>query len=124
MFQIFENLLFRRFARAILATFVIAYTGSVQATTFGDALDANREQVREMFRSNAEPTARGAAWGEADLFLIGVADQASIPDGYEDYVCKVLYDYGFHGKKVKVQIVDIKELGKSGSWVYFRSKQC
>ncbi|WP_213380966.1 hypothetical protein [Allochromatium tepidum] len=65
-----------------------------------ETYSAQHEQVKQHFLSNEEKTTKDAIWTASDIFKVGVIDDGSRRDGYADYVCQVLYDYGFKGKKV------------------------
>ena len=45
-------------------------------------------------------------------------------DGYANYVCEVLYDYGFKGLGIWVQVVDIARLKQTGKWVKLGEAHC
>jgi hypothetical protein len=82
------------------------------------------EQVKQRFQSNEEKTAKDAIWTARDIFKVGVIDDGSRRDGYADYVCQVLYDYGFKSQKVWVQVIDIVQLSRNGKWVKLGESRC
>lgn len=101
------------------------------AALFAAALQANaetysaqHEKVKKLFQSNEEKTAKDAVWTSRDIFKVGVINDGSRRDGYADYVCQVLYDYGFKGKKVWVQVIDIVKLTRNGDWVKLGESRC
>jgi hypothetical protein len=97
----------------------------VSSNTFAaQSYSANHEKVTKLFQSNQEKTAKDAIWTTQNIFKIGVFDDASSRNGYARYVCSVLYDYGFKGKRVWVQIIDIIELTKNGKWVKLGEARC
>lgn len=65
-----------------------------------ETYSAQHEKVKKLFQSNEEKTTKDAIWTSRDIFKVGVINDGSRRDGYADYVCQVLYDYGFKGKKV------------------------
>ena len=63
-------------------------------------------------------------WTSIDIFKVSVINDGSRRDCYADYVCQVLYDYGFKGKKVWVQVIDIVKLTRNGDWVKLGESHC
>ena len=94
----------------------------LQATA--NEFSEQHQQVVALFKSNEEMATKDAVWTSAKIFKIGVIDNGTIRDGYADYACQVLYDYGFAGKKVWVQIIDIVKLTESGKWEKLGEKHC
>ncbi len=80
------------------------------------AQSSAHEKVKRHFQSGAEPTTKDAVWTQDDIFKVGVLNDGSRRDGYASYVCEVLYDYGFRGAKIQVQVIDIQKLVSEGSW--------
>lgn len=89
-----------------------------------ETYSAQHEKVKILFQSNEEKTAKDAIWTSRDIFKVGVINDGSRRDGYADYVCQVLYDYGFKGKKVWVQVIDIVKLTRNGDWVKLGESHC
>lgn len=89
-----------------------------------ETYSAQHEKVKKLFQSNEEKTAKDAVWTSGDIFKVGVINDGSRRDGYADYVCQVLYDYGFKGKKVWVQVIDIVKLTRNGDWVKLGESHC
>jgi len=100
----------------------IAMIGATQANA--EIFSAQHEQVKKLFQSNEEKTAKDAVWTARDIFKVGVIDDGTLRDGYAEYVCQILYDYGFKGKKVWVQIIDIIKLTRNGDWVKLGEAHC
>lgn len=72
-----------------------------------DGLDQARLKVKDVFSgSTDEPTSKDAAWSSPTTFKVAVLDDGTPRNGYAQYVCMVLDDYGFKGRAVTVQIVD------------------
>lgn len=90
------------------------------SASYGSAHD----QVQQLFQSDQEPTAKDAVWTQNDIFKVGLIDNGQSRDGYASYVCQVLYDYGFKGKSVWVQAIDISRLIRDGDWVKLGEAQC
>ena len=99
---------------------VSIFTGAAAAGTYGP----QHEQVKALFKSNAEPTAKDAVWTASDMFKVGVINDGTPRDAYANYVCSVLYDYGFSGKRIRVQIIDIARLTRSGEWKTLGEARC
>jgi hypothetical protein len=74
--------------------------------------------------ARAGPVAKDAIWTAKDIFKIGVIDDGSRRDGYAQYVCEILYDEGFKGHKVWIQVIDIVKLTQNGSWVKLGEAHC
>lgn len=89
-----------------------------------ETYSSSHERVKKLFKSSEEKTAKDAVWTDRDVFKVGVIDDGSRRDGYADYVCQVLYDYGFKGEKVWVQVIDIVKLTQDGSWVKLGESHC
>jgi len=102
-----------------LSLFLFA-TASVGA----EAYSANHEKVKTLFQSNEEKTAKDAVWTARDIFKVGVINDGTSRNGYAQYVCSVLDDYGFKGKGVWVQIIDIVKLTNNGKWVKLGEARC
>lgn len=89
-----------------------------------ETYSVQHEKVKKLFQSNEEKAAKDAIWTSIDIFKIGVINDGRRRDGYADYVCQVLYDYGFQGKKVWVQIIDIVKLTRNGDWIKLGESHC
>lgn len=85
--------------------------------------DAHKK-VQTLFQSGQEKTAKDAAWTAPDILKVAVFDNGSQRDSYAEYVWTTLYEYGFKGKKVWVQIVDFEKLVKDNEWVKLGQKTC
>jgi hypothetical protein len=105
-----------------IALSVVLSVMAVQASA--DTYSAQHEKVRKLFQSNEEKTVKDAVWTSRDILKVGVIDDGSRRDGYADYVCQVLYSYGFKGKKVWVQVIDIVKLTRNGDWVKLGESHC
>ena len=101
---------------------VAAMTVVTQANA--ESFSAQHEQVKKLFQSNEEKTAKDAVWTAQNIFKVGVIDDGTRRDGYAEYVCQVLYDYEFKGKKVWVQVIDIIKLTRNGDWVKLGEAHC
>ena len=63
----------------------------------------NHERVKNILKSNEEPTVKDAVWTALnDIFKVGVLNDGSNRNGYASYVCEVLYDNCFK-EKCKMQ---------------------
>jgi hypothetical protein len=94
------------------------------STSYSEDYSPQHQKIVQIFQSNEEPTAKDAVWTAFDIFKVGVINDGSIRDGYAQYVCQVLYDHGFKGKKIWVQIIDIITLNKTGKWVKLGEAYC
>jgi hypothetical protein len=108
-----------------LITIALSVAFSVMAVqASADTYSAQHEKVKGLFQSNEEKTVKDAVWTSDDIFKVGVIDDGSRRNGYADYVCQVLYDYGFKDKKVWVQVIDIVKLTRDGDWVKLGESHC
>lgn len=88
-------------------------------------LDKAREDVEARFKGSAdEPTSKDAVWTADDIFKVGVISDGTDRSGYAEYVCNVLYEYGFKGKKIWVQVVDIVKLTRTNKWEKLGEAHC
>lgn len=89
-----------------------------------DAMQSQREKVQALFQGNEEPTAKDALWTSNTIFKVGVIDDGTPRDGYASYICQVLYEHGFRGKNVWVQVIDIVKLTRNNDWVKLGESHC
>lgn len=88
-------------------------------------LDKAQEEVEAHFKGTAnEPTSKDAVWTANNIFKVGVINDNTDRSGYAEYVCNVLYDYGFKGKKVWVQVIDIVKLTRTNKWEKLGESHC
>lgn len=74
-------------------------------------------KAQYLFIGSTEPTVKDAKWTSESIFKVAVIDDGSSRNGYAMYVCEVLYELGFKGKSVRVEVIDIAKLRSSGKWV-------
>ncbi len=103
-------------------TFALITASCVVAAA--DTYSAQQEKVKKLFQSNEEPTAKDAVWTAKRIFKVGVIPDESSRDGYASYVCQVLYENGFRGSKVWVQVIDIVQLARNGKWIKLGEARC
>lgn len=84
----------------------------------------SRQDLVEHFKGSKEPTAKDAAWTSNTTFKVGVLDDGSPRDGYAMYVCEVLHENGFKGRKILVRIIDIAKLVRTGKWINLGTAWC
>ena len=82
------------------------------------------ERALARFKSSAEPAARDAIWTTPAIFKVGVVDNGTPRSGYAAYVCSTLAEFGFAGRGVWVQIIDIAKLQRTGEWVKLGESRC
>ncbi|MDD4882523.1 MAG: hypothetical protein PHR30_18055 [Gallionellaceae bacterium] len=110
--------------KQLMATMFGAVTSVAAFQANAETYSAQHEQVTNLFKSKEEKSAKDAIWTARYTFKVGVINDGSRRDGYADYVCQVLYDYGFKGKKVWVQVIDIVKLSRNGDWVKLGESHC
>jgi len=91
---------------------------------YAEAYSEQHEKVQSLFQSDEEPTTKDALWTARDIFNVAVIDDGSHRDGYAQHVCEVLYEYGFKGKGVWVQVIDVVERSDQGKWKELGSARC
>lgn len=97
---------------------------SVSSSVRDGAYSQQHKTVQDLFRSSSEPVAKDAVWTGPDMFKVGVTNNGTSRDAYAQYVCEALYDEGFRGKNIRVQIVDIVKLKSKGEWEKIGEAQC
>ena len=116
-----------------LKLFILIFLGALVVTSFmpsnkkssvSKTYSVNHEKVKQLFNSDKEKMTKDSIWTTRDIFKVGVLDNGSNRDGYASYVCQVLYDYGFKGKRVWVQVIDIAKLVRNGKWEKLGDKHC
>lgn len=112
---------------SIMIALLVSF-GTVEArpgNSYGDGLDKKRDEVVNLFRSRTDPKIKGVTWAEYDNLLVGVVMDGTSHKDIAEYMCQVVIDYGFSGKQITVQVVDINELLKTqGGWVYLATAKC
>lgn len=58
------------------------------------------------------------------MFKVGVSDDGTSRDGYAEYVCMKLHDFGFKDQGIFVQVIDYDKLMKTEEWVKLGVAQC
>ena len=102
-----------------------AVSAAVEKPKAPSDLEKARKSVEARFKGSAdEPTSKDAVWTADDIFKVGVINDGTDRSGYAEYVCNVLYDYGFKGKKVWVQVIDIVKLTRSSKWEKLGEAHC
>ena len=101
-----------------------SFMPSNKKSSVSKTYSVNHEKVKQLFNSDKEKMTKDSIWTTRDIFKVGVLDNGSNRDGYASYVCQVLYDYGFKGKRVWVQVIDIAKLVRNGKWEKLGDKHC
>ncbi|HFG2459908.1 TPA: hypothetical protein ACGGC0_003501 [Acinetobacter baumannii] len=86
-------------------------------------IDEARQVVVEHFKKN-EKIAKDSVWTSKSIFKVGVIDNGRSRDGYANYVCQVLNDFGFKNAEISVQIIDIQKLVSTNKWKKLGEAQC
>lgn len=107
-----------------LVLFLIILVISIPSYSFAQSFGAKHDKAVKIFQGNQEPTAKDAVWTQRDIFKVGVINDGTSRNGYAQYVCEVLYDEGFKGQGVWVQVIDIVKLNNSGKWVKLGEARC
>ena len=88
-----------------------------------DALLSKREEVKNHFLNN-ELKVKDAIWYTNHHFAVAVFDDGTRRDGYAMYVCSVLYDHGFKGQSISVEVLDIIKIVKDKKQVVLGKHYC
>jgi len=94
------------------------------ATPSVDLAKARKEVEARFKGSKDEPTSKDAVWTSDSIFKVGVLDDDTDRSGYAQYVCEVLYEHGFKGEKVWVQVIDIAKLVRTNEWEKLGEAHC
>lgn len=86
--------------------------------------DPVRDNLVAIFQGPEEPAAKDAIWTSLDMFKVAVIDDGTDRSGYADYVCSVLTEHGVGGPSVRVQIIDVVKLNKTGAWKKLGEARC
>ena len=105
--------------KRLIAIFSIA---ACAASTSVLAQSPAHSALLSQFRSDAEKTAKDAAWTSNLMFKVGVLDNGSRRDGYAAYVCEVAAEKGL--KNFSVQIFDVAKLKITNKLVVLGEKRC
>lgn len=90
-----------------------------------ETTDEVREQVKQHFLSDKEPTVKDATWTAPYMFKVGVVDDGSSRDGFAQYVCEVLRgDFKIADKQLMVEVIDIEKLVATNKWVELGKATC
>lgn len=100
--------------------FSFGFSNAIGAESF---YTANHTKVENLFKSDEEKTTKDAVWTDVNTFKVGVYSDGTNRDGYAQYVCLTLYDYGFKGKNVLVRVVDYQKVLR-GQWVNLGTAFC
>lgn len=111
--------------RNISIVYIVLVATTLPGVSYAvETYSPDHEKVRQQFKSSAEPTSKDAIWTAVDVFKVGVINDGNDRSGYASYVCEVLYENGFKGKKVWVQVVDIAKLANQGEWIKIGESHC
>jgi hypothetical protein len=93
-----------------IAILLLAFSGSAFAASYS----TNHDKVMNYFKSSQEKSVLDAVWTGETIFAVGRFSDGTRHDGFAMYVCNILYDYGFRGKRVMVNVIDIVKLKNTG----------
>ena len=103
-----------------IAILLLAFSG----WAFASSYSANHDKVMNYFKSSQEKSVLDAAWTGEKIFAVGRFNDGTRHDGFAMYVCEILYDYGFRGKRIMVNVIDIVRLKNTGDWESIGSTVC
>ncbi len=102
----------------VFATLLICTTATYLCAESG------KEALVKHFQGSAEKTALDATWKSSTVFAVGVRDDGTRRDGYAQYVCLVLPDFGLSPAGTLIQIIDVVKLNSTGNWVTLGQTFC
>lgn len=102
----------------------LAMAASMAMPAIAETYSPQHDAVVKLFQGPSEKTAKDAVWTSRKIFKVGVLDNGTPRDGYASYVCQVLYEHGFKGQQVWVQIIDIAKLTRTNKWVKLGEARC
>ncbi len=111
-------------AMLIGGVFFLLITRADINTNLESKLTAQHEQAAAHFNSKQEPTTLLAAWTHPRTFKVAVLNDGTRRDGYAEYVCNILYEYGFRHEKVWVQVVDYTQMARNKELVRIGEAHC
>jgi len=88
------------------------------------ALAGGKEAVVKHFIGPAEKTALDATWTSSTTFSVGVKDNGTSRNGYAQYICAVLPDFGINASGITVKIIDVVQLHYNKKWVTLGKVRC
>lgn len=89
-----------------------------------DKMTQSQLEIQTLFKSDAEPKVTDAAWTGKDEFKIAMNPEEPNRDKLAQHVCNALYDGGFGGRGVRVDVVDAVQLANNGEWVTIGGTWC
>lgn len=104
--------------------YAVRFEGSQDRESKDKLYSPAHQAVLSHFKSGEEKKVIDAVWTSDDIFKIGMVNDGTSHNGYAEYACNIMYDNGFRGKEVWVQIVDIGVLNRSGKWVKIGEAHC
>ena len=104
----------------LIAILLLLFSGSAYAASYS----SNHDKVMNYFKSSQEQSVKDAVWTSEKIFVVGRFRDGSRQDGFAMYVCEILYDYGFKGERVMVNVIDIVKLKNTGDWESIGSTVC
>lgn len=86
-------------------------------------LTAKQNEVTAYFKGGEEKSVLDAVWTSSSMFKVGRYDTGSSQNGYAQYVCEVLREYGVSAGN-SVQVIDIVKLSRDSKWVKLGEARC
>jgi len=109
--------------RAALLFIAAASALSIAAPASADALTEAHHRALKHFTHN-ESGVKDAIWTSPTMIKLGMLDNGTPRDGFALYACEVLSQYGFKGKAIRVQIIDIAKLVRTNKWTKLGEASC
>lgn len=106
--------------KAIITFFIVLMISG----SFSKVQAGGRNAIVKHFQGPAEKVALDAVWKAQNVFAVGVKDDGSSRDGYAQYVCLALPDFGISPGGIAVQIIDVVELKNTGKWKKLGTARC
>ena len=91
---------------------------------FAETYSTQHDHARLQFISSKWKEAKYDTWTSKYAFMVSVFDTGEAQNNYANYICDVLYAYGFKGKKVVVQVTDVIALTRYGKLRLLGEAKC
>lgn len=103
---------------------ILALTLTTPALIHAESFGPQYDKIVSFFQGETEPMALDATWETETLFKVGVIDDGKNQDKYANYACQILYNEGFRGKGIEVNIIDLEKLAYKKKWVTLGQANC
>lgn len=98
---------------------------TAEVATQNQNIDKQRDDAKQYFLSEKEPTVKDATWTKPLMFKVGVIDDGTNRDGFAHYVCETLrHDFKISDTGLTVEVIDVEKLVKTDKWIALGRAVC